>query len=472
MPTVRSIVVIVSVAVRLSAGLRPLLGGLLVLSATHTPHARGEDISTDTTWEELRDRGLSLVFGRLEGRFDGPEYRGRKLRLLRRESGEEYVVAVEKGLGYFAAALPAGSYHFVAVEAVYFPRTRPMRPNRYPPVRQRYAIRPLENSGLPFFPVASDRPVYLGTIRSSAGTRGLVYEGHELRVFDEYDDALGHLERAHPELFRSLDAASARPERYFFVRPQAPEEPLATAPVEPLQRAREYIRDGKFRQAGEWLETFMPASDADRSELRMLAGEALLGDEKYPEAIEELGEVLLADPENLRALRLLARAHAFNGDDADAFQLYGALAKSRPEDAEAQLHLGYHHARRGEVDSAASSFDAAFRVNFDYLLHDVTPYALALRADESGYEAPEAVDGVVKPPSTIRSRRDSRGAFALLVDHHGRIVAAHVTPEAGSWARAMVMSVIRARFRPAKLNGVAIPCLVILGADNVTDTVK
>jgi tetratricopeptide (TPR) repeat protein len=461
--------------------LRPLLILLLLstplaaLGATATTGATlsGDDIDRETTVEELRRKGLTLVFGRLVGRFEGPEYRSRKLRFRHRISGEEHVVPVEPALGYFETALPAGTYHFVSVEAVYFPSARPMKPSRYPPVQQRYAIQPLPNSGLPFFPVTTDAPVYLGTIRSNAYADGAVYEGHQLRVVDDYDDAVEHLAFAHPRLHKSLEAASARPQRYFFVQPHEPVDPLElVTPNEPLERAREYIRERKFRQATDWLATLMPASDAERLEMRMLAGEALLGDKKYSEAVEELGEVLLADAGDQRALRLLARAHAHLGDDEDAFELYGALAESEPNDAEAQLHIGYHHALRGDAAAAESAFEASFRSNFDYLLHDLTPYALAIRNGDAVYEPPEVIDGVVKPPSTLRSRRDSRGAFAMLVDHKGKLLAVHVSRDAGNWASPLMMSMIRARFRAAKLNGVAIPCLVIFGADNVIETVK
>ncbi len=110
-------------------------------------------------------------------------------------------------------------------------------------------------------------------------------------------------------------------------------------------------------------------------------------------------------------------------------------------------------------------------MNFDYLLHDMTPYAMALQVGVEHYTPPEVIDGAVRISSTMRSRRDSRGAFAILLDHNGRVVAAYLTPDAGSWAPARVMSLIRDRFRPARLSGVRIPCLVIMGADNVLETV-
>ena len=293
------------------------------------------------------------------------------------------------------AALPSGTYSVVAIEAVYFPPIKPMKLDKFPPVRQRYALRPISGAGLPTFPVVIEKPVYLGTIRSGVAREGLVYEGHEIEILDEYSEALAHLGSRHAPLVASLTRSQIEPTRYFFLKPVPQESPLEIAAEnDPLGQARDYIAEGKFEQALNWLLTFMPVSDDERSEVRLLVGEALLAEKKYDDAVEELGKVLLDEPENMRALRLLARAHALKGDTEDALK-----------------------------------------------------------------------------PSTMRSRRDSLGAFAILLDHNGRVVAAHVTPEAGSWAPARVMSLIRARFRPARLSGVPIPCLVIMGADNVLETV-
>ena len=183
-----------------------------------------------------------------------------------------------------------------------------------------------------------------------------------------------------------------------------------------------------------------------------MVGEAYLAAKRYPDAIEELGNVLLSEPSNLRALRLLARAHAMSENREDALNLYGALAEAVPDDAEATLHLGYEYALQGNEDAAREAFDSSFAVNFDYLLHDLMPYALALRANGADYVPPKVTDGAVKAPSTLRSRRGSQGGFALLVDHRGRIVAVHMTANAGEWASSMMMTMVRARFQPARLN--------------------
>ncbi len=435
-----------------------------------------EELDWDATWREIRDKGKSLVFGRLEGRFDGSDYRGRKIRVRNRETNHDHFIAVEQGLGGFEAVLPTGTYALVSIEATYFPRVKPLDPSTFPPVPQRYSIRPNETGELPSFPVG-EVPVYLGTLRSSLGVDGTIYRGHELELVDDYETAWRRLREAHPGLAESLDRSSVSPRRAFILEP-SPATTEATAEAggaleleldsgeDALGRARLYIRQGKFREAVAWLSSSLPMSDAQRTEIRLLTGEALLGDRRYPEAVEELGETLLVAPENARALRLLARAHAFNGDGDDAVNLYHALSDMLPDDAEASLYLGYYHALRSEAKPAKAYFAKAFEANFDYLLHDSTPYALALRAENARYEPPAVVDAPPFVQTNLRSRRNSRGAFAILLDPTGKVVAAHMTPEAESWATTAVMSFVRARFHPATLNGVPIPCLVIVGAED------
>ena len=160
--------------------------------------------------------------------------------------------------------------------------------------------------------------------------------------------------------------------------------------------ARDYIADGKYRQAIDWLMTFMPVSDEERNQVRLMNGEALLGELKYQEAIEALGKVLLVEPDNRRALRLLARAHASNGDVEDAIDLYEALSEELPNDAEAALYLGYQYALRSDKERAAAAFDIAFKDKFDYLLYDNSSFVQALESTDAVYSPPRAVRGVLK----------------------------------------------------------------------------
>jgi tetratricopeptide (TPR) repeat protein len=447
--------------VRLSA----FLSLALVVSGPSRDSRAGE-IEPDTTWQSLRNQGRSLIFGRLTGSFDGPEYRDKEIRVRDKETGQEHRIPVEPGLGDFAATLPTGSYFIVTIDATYIPAVKPMDLERFPPVHQRYALSGYE--GLPSFPVVTESPLYLGTIRSNPRIEGMVYEGHRLEILDELPEAWARLAAAYPALTRSLTETNVEPRRYFFVKPQAMESALEVAAVtDGLALARDYIAQGKYRQAIAWLQTTLPASDSERLETRLLLGEASLGDRNYANAIDYLGEVLQTQPENTRALRLLARAHALNGDGDDALDLYRALVQAIPSDAEASLHIGFDHALRAEAGPAARAFTDALSDNFDYLLHDSSPYDLAMKAGGERYEPPRVVDGVAALPAHLLSRRAYTGGFALLLDHRGRLVAAHLTNEAQSWAPAALMSLIRARFRPARLNGVAVPCLFVFRAEDL-----
>jgi tetratricopeptide (TPR) repeat protein len=457
---------------RLTVGLLSLVTGFLI-SAPHVGVA--DELESDAAWSELVKDGRSFIFGRVQGRFDGADYRSRKIRVRNEETNREYLVPTDQGLGYFETALPVGTYTVVSIEAVYFPPDRSMRLTRYRPVPQRYVLQAIAGLGLPTFPVYANQPVYLGTIRSGTGGDRLVYEGHALEIVDEYDEAIASLEVRHPALLDSLDRAGVEPKKYFFLKPIKELSPLELANAnDPLEQARDYMEDGKYEQALSWLQTFMPTTDAQRAEMKLLIGEIYLSDKKYLEAIEQLGEVLLDDPENTRALRLLARSHAFGGEREDAVGLYRALTESHPEDAEASLHLGYEAALTSDKELAERAFDSAFKANFDYLLHDLSPYALALRVEDAVYEPPKIVDGAMKLPSTMRSRRSasSDGGLGMLLDHNGRIVAVHLAANTNAWAPSMMMAIIRARFTPARLNGIAIPCLIIMGANTDLDAAQ
>jgi hypothetical protein len=212
----------------------------------------------------------------------------------------------------------------------------------------------------------------------------------------------------------------------------------------------------------------MPTSDRERNEMRLLIGEAHLGEGHFPEAIAELGDALELDPENLRALRLLARAHLLHGDTEDAINLYGALAESLPGDAEAHLQLGYLYALHADSSRSSGQFDAAFKYTFDYLLYDISPFAMALKAvrgeDSLEYEPPRVIAQRVRPPRSMQSRRGSEdGGIALVIDHKGKVVAARVAPGTTGTLPLMMISMINATFKPAALNGIPVPSLLMMG---------
>jgi tetratricopeptide (TPR) repeat protein len=443
----------------------------LVLVSIFAATAGADNPGDATSWRDLVSEGESLVFGRFVGKFESAEFSSRRVRVRDNDSGEEILLNVDDGVGYIAETISPGTYTVVGIEAVYVPRSRPFKPDKYRPIRQKFGVRPKTgdvNEAVLIVP--PDRPVYIGTIEAAVAVDGVVYRGHQLRVYDDYDDALERLSNFYPRLAQSLERDGIAPARHFMLKPTRREDPLETVVgvEDPIRQAREYIAGGKFKQAVAWLETFMPTNDDERHEVRLLVGEALLGDGRYPEAIEELGEVLLANPKELRALRLLARAHAYNRNLPDAQNLYEALAEAVPEDAEAHLHLGYLYALKDLREKALAEFGAAFQTDFDYLLHDIGPFAIAMRAvfdDEEGtYQPPRVVKFDVPPPKEMESRRSGRSNFvAVLVDHRGKVVAAQVAGDSSGSTPLMMVSLVRATYSPASLNGIPIPALLTMG---------
>ncbi len=355
-------------------------------------------------------------------------------------------------------------------EATYFPTGVQLNPSKIRPIRQRFGVNQKgSNPGPAVFLVASESPVYLGTIQVDNAHDGIVYRGHYLQVVDDYDNALERIQRIYPILASSLKEADIDPVRQFALKPLRLESPLEVIELdEPIRQARSFISDGKYRQAVNWLRTFMPATDVERVEAGLLIGEALLGYKKIIDAIDSLRRVVQSDPENSRALRLLARAHAMNGDLEDAQGLYEALAELLPSDPEAHLQLGYYYAVNSQASRSAQEFTTAFEMSSDYLLHDLLPFTVALKAAKlqlRDYSPPELRKLRGRIPKSLRSRRgaEEAGGIALVIDHRGKVVAAHVAPDSSGAMPVMMMAMIRSTFKPASLNGVDVPALVILG---------
>jgi len=392
---------------------RPYLTGLLLLGMSGAgfllPVAEAELPSRKSVWPEVQRDGKSLVIGRFVGKFESPDFRSRQIVLRHRDTGRNETLSVDDGLGLINELVPPGVYDVEAIEAVYFPNIRPMNTRRFRPIRQRFTVAPRDHErGETLISVPADRPVYIGTIRAGAERQGMVYEG------------------------------------------------------------RRYIEDGKFEQAINWLSTFMPVSDAQRNDVRLLIGESHLGSRNLDLAIEELGEVLLQDPTNLRALRLLARSHSLNGDLEDTESLYRALLDIRPRDAEAHLQLGYLHALRSDGVGAEAAFEVAFETDFDYLMHDLAPFLMAVRERASNpgilYEPPVLRSTPVPMRDSGGSRRSSeRDGIMVLIDHRGRVKSAHFAPESSGRVHQLMMSLVRGRYTPATLNGVAVPSIMALG---------
>ena len=444
---------------------------VLILGVVFASTARADNPGGSSSWRDLVSEGESLVFGRFVGKFESAEFSSRRVRIRDTESGQERVLSVDDGVGYIAETIPPGTYSVVGIEAVYLPRSRPFKPDKYRPIRQKFGVKPKTGDVREaVLIVPADRPVYIGTIEAAVAVDGVVYRGHQLRVYDDYDDAFESLSNFYPTLARSLDRDGVAPARHFILKPTRRADPLESVvgADDPIRQAREYIAGGRFKQAVAWLETFMPTNDSERHEVRLLVGEALFGDARYPEAIEELGEVLLANPKELRALRLLARSHAHNKNLPDAQNLYEALAEAIPDDTEAHLYLGYLYALKDQREMALSEFGAAFQTDFDYLLHDIAPFAVAMRVvfdDEAGtYQPPRVVKFDVPPPKEMDSRRSGRSSsITVLVDHRGKVVAAQLGGDSAGSTPLLMVSLVRATYAPASLNGIPVPAVLFMG---------
>lgn len=451
--------------------MRKFAGVLAVMILTQAPVA-ADKLGDHEAWDELASNQESLVFGRFIGRFDSSQFRSRRILLREVNTGEKEQLTVGDGLGIIVETIPPGVYDLLGFEAVYYARiSGPIQLDRHRPIRQRFAVKPKTGDAQTSrIVVPSNRPVYVGTIGVDNALDGLVYRGHQLRVFDDYDEAMARLTSLYPALVGSLERSGIVPARHFMLKPSRRAEPFerVVGLDNPMQQARDYIGDGKYRQAIVWLETFMPASDAERSEVKLLVGEALLGEGNYTDAIEELGGVLLFDANDTRALRLLARAHAYEGNLEDAQNLYEALAQMLTGDAEAHLHLGYLYALQDESERAGEQFRAAFETDFDYLLHDFAPFFIALREaleQESGeYLPPRVIKYSVPPPRSMDSRRAAtRDGFSVLIDHEGNVIAAQIGAQSGGSAPLTMLSLVKATYEPASLNGIPIPALVRMG---------
>lgn len=454
---------------------RPILTGLLLLAVSGVgPLVRGANAelpSRKSIWSKVQQDGQSLVIGRFVGKFESPDFRSRRIVLRHRDTGRQQTLSVDDGLGLIAELIPPGVYDVEAIEAVYFPNIRPLNVRRFRPIRQRFTVSPrLHERGETLISVPSDRPVYIGTIRAGAERQGMVYEGQKLRVLDDFDVAMERFAGVYPLLATSLDERAVVPQRHFMLRPTQPEPPLEmiVGMEDPIRQARRYIEDGKFEQAINWLSTFMPVSDAQRNDVRLLIGESHLGARNLELAIEELGDVLLQDPGNVRALRLLARSHSLNGDLEDTESLYRALLDVRPQDAEAHLQLGYLYALRADDGAAEAAFEVAFETDFDYLMHDLAPFLMAVRERSNLnllYEPPILRSTPVPMTGGGGSRRSSESdGIMVLIDHRGRVKSAHFAPESSNRVHQTMMSLVRGRYTPATLNGVAVPSIMAIGS--------
>ena len=80
------------------------------------------------------------------------------------------------------------------------------------------------------------------------------------------------------------------------------------------------------------------------------------------------------------------------------------------------------------------------------------------------YEPPVLRSTPVPLRGSGGSRRSSEAdGIMVLIDHRGNVKSAHFAPESSGRIHQMMMSLVRGRFSPATLNGVAVPAIMALG---------
>ena len=64
----------------------------------------------------------------------------------------------------------------------------------------------------------------------------------------------------------------------------------------------------------------------------------------------------------------------------------------------------------------------------------------------------------------MSSRRASQNnAFAVLIDHEGNVIAAQIGAQTSGQTPLLMLSLVKAQYEPASLNGIPVPALVTMG---------
>jgi tetratricopeptide (TPR) repeat protein len=100
--------------------------------------------------------------------------------------------------------------------------------------------------------------------------------------------------------------------------------------------------------------------DADALTLR---GELALAERKIPEAIGDFRAVLVDQPQNIKVLKLLSKAHLMNNDPVLARENMEKVVEIAPNDEVARLDLANLLQQSGDTDRAQQQIDALLKAN-------------------------------------------------------------------------------------------------------------
>jgi hypothetical protein len=174
----------------------------LVLTSISTAVARADNPGDTTSWRDLVSEGESLVFGRFVGKFESAEFSSRRVRVRNNESGHEILLSVDDGVGYIAETIPRDVRVSASRRSTFL--GTPVQARQVSPhpaeVRGAAQDRGRERAFSSFLRTAGLHRNHRGGDRR----RRVVYQGHQLRVYDDCD-GLWTGSRFPPRLAQSLD---------------------------------------------------------------------------------------------------------------------------------------------------------------------------------------------------------------------------------------------------------------------------
>lgn len=156
----------------------------------------------------------------------------------------------------------------------------------------------------------------------------------------------------------------------------------------------------------------------------LLSGTMKLQARQYREAVQELREVVDADPKNIRAVELLARAHVMNQEGPLAEALLTRFVNDNPKSLQARMLLVESLLAGGKADRAVSELSALAGPDQTnpavfITLGDLQAQRQNLAAARAAYKratevAPKEPVGFVRMARTLALGKDLKGAGAAL----------------------------------------------------------
>ncbi len=257
-------------------------------------------------------------------------------------------------------------------------------------------------------------------------------QAHSAMAAGKPAEAEAILTRGLQEIPESKDLRVALAEQYFRSGQFAKVEPLVQEMVQKdpdhpqtvsMRRvlANTYVALQQPDKAKVQLDALFKRNPRD-TEGRLISGALNLQTGKIREAIVELREVVDADPKNVRALDLLARAHIMNKEPALAEALLAKHVADNPGHTQARMLLVEILLTAGKADRALSELNAMAGTDqknpvIFLTMGDIYAQKQNLNAAKAAYKravdvAPKDPAGHVKLGRLLWASKDTRGALA------------------------------------------------------------